>query len=398
MNLVVTHEKRFQIDKDGNVYTDNENSTGYFFFKRYLDVFDSVTLIGRAKEGVSSGMAPVTGPGVTFLAVPYFWGAMQYLRKSLAIKKAIRRICSEQKSHSAFIARCPSVFGGLLVRELMRIGFPYALEIVSDPFEVFSPGSIKHPLRPILRITSPLHLKRYCSRASAVSYVTESTIQHRYPASVNAYTTHFSSIRLDSSYLIQRPRVFDEPPKPLKIVTVATLEQLYKGTDTLIEAVAAAIRMGLDAHLTVVGDGKFRPFLEELAASRGIREKVLFLGRLSAGEAVKEQLDNSDLFVLPSRGEGLPRAMIEAMARGLPCLGTAASGIPELLSPDDMVPVGDTNGLAKRIAELSRDPARLNAMSSRNLEKAREYQDDVIRERRNEFYNYIKNKTEQFIV
>jgi glycosyltransferase involved in cell wall biosynthesis len=397
MNLVVTHEKRFQVGEDGNIYTDNENSTGYFFFKRYLEVFDSVTLLGRAQKGVTSATAPVTGPGVTFVSLPYFWGPMQYLRNAWAIKKAIRLICSEQKRHSAFIARCPSIFGGLLVRELIRINFPYALEIVSDPFDVFSPGSIKHPLRPFLRVIAPLHLKRYCSKASAVSYVTQSAIQQRYPASVNAFTTHFSSIRMDSSYLTDRPRIFGGTVKPLKIVTVCTLEQLYKGTDTLIEAVDIALRMGADVHLNIVGDGKFRPLLEELVCSKGIKEKVNFLGRLAAGDAVKEQYDRADLFVLPSKGEGLPRAMIEAMARGLPCLGTAASGIPELLPPEDMVPVGDVEGLAKKIAELSLNPSRMNIMSARNLEKSKEYQDVIINERRNEFYSYIKNETEMFI-
>jgi glycosyltransferase involved in cell wall biosynthesis len=202
---------------------------------------------------------------------------------------------------------------------------------------------------------------------------------------------------MDSSYLTDRPRIFGGTVKPLKIVTVCTLEQLYKGTDTLIEAVDIALRMGADVHLNIVGDGKFRPLLEELVCSKGIKEKVNFLGRLAAGDAVKEQYDRADLFVLPSKGEGLPRAMIEAMARGLPCLGTAASGIPELLPPEDMVPVGDVEGLAKKIAELSLNPSRMNIMSARNLEKSKEYQDVIINERRNEFYSYIKNETEMFI-
>lgn len=390
MNLIVTHEKRFQIDEEGNVFTDNENSTGYFFFKRYLDVFDSVIIIGRAHNNLTSATYPVTGPGVKFIALPFFWGPMQYIQRSFAIKKKIRSICLESKENSAFIARCPSIFGGLLIKELIKMKFPYAMEVVSDPFEVFSRGSIKHPLRPILKVISPINLRNYCSKASAVSYVTQNTLQRRYPASGNAFVTHYSSIRMDGSYLIDKPRFYDSQIKPINLITVCTLEQLYKGTDTLIEAVEVCHRIGVDAHLTIVGDGKFRPFLEKQVSLKNIENKVHFLGRLPSGESVKEQLDNADIFVLPSKGEGLPRAMIEAMARGLPCLGTMASGIPELLPLEDMVPVGDSIGLAQKIADLYHEPARMNYMSSRNLDKAKEYQDGALSIRRNKFYNYIK--------
>lgn len=394
MNLVVTHEKRFQIDEGGNVYTDNENSTGYFFFKRYLDVFDSVTIIGRAQCGVTTATAPVTGPGITFISLPFFWGAMQYALKSFAIKRDIRAICSDRKNNSAFIARCPSIFGGLLAKELIRAKFPYAMEVVSDPFEVFSRGSIKHPLRPILKIISPISLKKYCLNASAVSYVTQNTLQKRYPASDDAFVTHYSSIRMDQSYIIESPKIYENKIKPIKLITVCTLEQLYKGTDTLIDALVACVGMGVDACLTIVGDGKFRQYLEEKVSLNKIGDKVRFLGRLPSGETVKSQLDKADLFVLPSRGEGLPRAMIEAMARGLPCLGTAASGIPELLLSEDMVSVDDSIGLAKKIASLYYNPERMNEMSRRNLDKAKEYQDVKLKNRRNELYKYIKQISE----
>lgn len=398
MNLVVTHEKRFQVDKDGNVYTDNENSTGYYFFRRYLDVFDSVTVIGRAHCGVTTANAPVTGPGVTFHSLPFFWGAGQYVRKSLAIKKEIRSFCAEAKKNSAFIARCPSVFGGLLAKELIRSDFPYAVEVVSDPFEVYSPGSIKHPLRPILRILSPINLKKYCSNACAVSYVTQSTLQKRYPAATDAFMTHYSSIRMKGTYLVNNPRLYEDKIKPLSMITVCTLEQLYKGTDTLIDAVAACRQMGADVYLTIVGDGRFRSYLEKQVVCKGIDDRVSFLGRLNAGDAVKKQLDLADLFVLPSKGEGLPRAMIEAMARALPCLGTNASGIPELLSPEEMVPVGDAVGLAQKISNLYHHPGRMNQMSRRNLEKAKDYIDDTLKDRRNAFYKYVKEISDRKIL
>src|SRR5690606_2722669 len=116
--------------------------------------------------------------------------------------------------------------------------------------------------------------------------------------------------------------------------------------------------------------------------------------QLSSGQAVRDELDQADLFVLASRTEGLPRAVIEAMARGLPCIGTSVGGIPELLPTEDLVPPGDADTLARKISEVSRSPERMAAMSRRNLKKAADYRDDVLRQRRNAFYEIVKERTE----
>src|SRR5690606_2487194 len=137
--------------------------------------------------------------------------------------------------------------------------------------------------------------------------------------------------------------------------------------------------------LMVIGQGKHQQELVTLAGSLGLSGRVQFLGQLPAGAAVRAQLDQADVFVMPSRQEGLPRAMIEAMARGLPCIGSTVGGIPELLPPEDMVPPNDADALARKIEEVVCNPARMTAMSARNLEHACSYHEDILRERRIEF-------------
>lgn len=87
----------------------------------------------------------------------------------------------------------------------------------------------------------------------------------------------------------------------------------------------------MELELRFIGDGGYRSTLTKMASDQGIADRVKFLGWLAAGPAVRAELDRADLFVLPSRTEGLPRALVEAMARGLPCIGSTAGGIPELL-------------------------------------------------------------------
>ena len=170
---------------------------------------------------------------------------------------------------------------------------------------------------------------------------------------------------------------------------------MYKGVDVLIEALALCVQLGLDASVTVLGDGKFRAELEDLAKNRGLGNRVEFAGQLTAGNAVRDRLDQADLFVLPSRTEGLPRALIEAMASGLPCVGTTVGGIPELLESGDLVPPGNAKALAETIVEVFSDPDRMDAMSNRNLTLSLEYGDQVLRQRRQTFYRDVLEGTKE---
>jgi glycosyltransferase involved in cell wall biosynthesis len=157
------------------------------------------------------------------------------------------------------------------------------------------------------------------------------------------------------------------------------------------------VQEGLDIKLILLGDGLYRAELEALAATLGLGQRVGFQGLLPTSEAVREELDRADIFVLPSHQEGLPKAMIEAMARSLPCIGSTVGGIPELLASEDLVPPGDVTALASKIREVATNPERMARMSARNLEKAKDYTDEALLERRKEFYRYVREETEAWL-
>jgi glycosyltransferase involved in cell wall biosynthesis len=264
--------------------------------------------------------------------------------------------------------------------------------VVADPKGIFAPGAIRHPLRPLLRWYFPARLRRQCRSACAVSYVTREALQTLYPGRPDAFQTHYSSVELGPECFVDAPRA-PRPEGPLEIVFVGTLETYYKAPDVLLQALSTCRRDGLDFRLTMLGDGRHRRELEALAASLGVDRWVRIAGLLPAGPAVREHLDHADLFVLPSRQEGLPRAMIEAMARGLPCIGSTAGGIPELLDRECLVPGGDAAALASKIREVAQDPARLAAMSRRNLARSSEYREELLKQRRRAFYCHLRDAT-----
>lgn len=88
--------------------------------------------------------------------------------------------------------------------------------------------------------------------------------------------------------------------------------------------------------------------------------------------------------------------MLETMARGLPCIGTTIGGIPEFLPPEDLVPPNDAEALADKIEEVLKNPERMKQMSLRNWQKAQEYREEVLRERRLIFYQSVKGLTKEW--
>jgi len=148
-----------------------------------------------------------------------------------------------------------------------------------------------------------------------------------------------------------RPRG-NRPPR--RIVMVANLRP-EKGHDVLIDAAPDILARFPDAAFEIVGGGPERKALVARAASRGVLDAFSFLGHR---DDVPARLAEADIFVLPSRSEAFPNAVLEAMAAGLPVVASAVGGILEIL--DDgrtglLTPPDDPQALADRAMALMAD-------------------------------------------
>jgi glycosyltransferase involved in cell wall biosynthesis len=389
MNLLVNCPQHFDRTPDGQVWTNGRFP--YSFWTRYLAVFDCVTVLARVRDvsELSGERQAASGAGVRFLCVHDYTGPGQYVLRAPAVAEAARKAV---QNGNAILLRPPGEMAAWVLWHMRKSRRPYAVEVVADPYDVFGQNGVRHPLRPVFRWWFTRALKRQCANACAAAYVTERALQRRYPAAPDALVTHYSSIELPESALVSAPRGA-RPNRTARIIFVGTLAQLYKGPDVLIDALAKC-RTHTDAELVIVGSGRHQTELEQRAKACGLGDRVWFRGQLTSPVNVRAELDRADLFVLPSRQEGLPRAMIEAMARALPCIGSNVGGIPELLPAEDIVPPNDVPALASKIVEVLQQPARMQQMSARNLTKAGEYRDDVLNARRREFYQFLRNRTE----
>jgi glycosyltransferase involved in cell wall biosynthesis len=401
MKLLVALEHHFRRGPDGCIYV--QSPLDYAFWRRYLEVFEEVAVLARVGEG-GEALAPearADGQRVTFWPLPDYLGPWQYLRRLRALKARVRKAV---RACDAYILRVPGLVGRLAWFEIKRLGRPYAVEVVGDPWDVLAPGSMPGPFRPLYRRITASSLRKQCRGASATAYVTSEALQRRYPPGNNTFATHYSSVELSGAFtspdhITQRTNRLQElvggsggSARPIRLGFVGSLAQLYKGPDTLLHAASLCLRQGIALEVSLVGDGRYRAAMEDFARRLGVDKQACFLGHLPPGQAVYEFLDKIDLFVMPSRQEGLPRAMIEAMARGCPCIGSRVGGIPELLANDDMVPPDDPEALAARIAEVASDPERMFQMARRNLEKAQEYRPEVLAARRTAFYRSVRQR------
>lgn len=128
-----------------------------------------------------------------------------------------------------------------------------------------------------------------------------------------------------------------------------------KGLTYLVRAFAAVRAQQALCELVFVGEGRSRKELEGLARSLGVENSVHFLGYRQDVEWV---LRGMDAFVMASVAEGMPGALLEAMASGLPCIATAVGAIPEVLENGRLgvlVPAEDNDALAVAMLRVSRD-------------------------------------------
>jgi len=389
MRLIVADQQKFARRGDGF----GAMAKGYDrLFRHYLSAFDEVVVLGQALTTEDPSSAPVTGPGISLVAIE---GSRHPLRMLAALPAMRRRLAEAYAPEDAYVLRMPGLIPDLLGRRLMRQGHPFAVEMPGDPWLTFGPAGNRHPLQPLLRAHFTRALRRQCATACAVGYCSRAQCL-RYPPARGALVTYYSYASLPDDGVVAAPRRF-EAGRRVRLVSVAGLQRMYKAPDVVLAALARCLADGLDLELTWVGGGRLLEPMRARARRLGLEDRARFLGQLPAGEAVAEQLDAADLFLLPSRAEGLPGALIEAMARALPCIGSTVGGIPELLAEEDLVPPGDARALAAKIAQVVTDPGRMTRMSQRNRQTALGYRECVVAPRRRTLYEALRRTTEDWL-
>jgi N-acetyl-alpha-D-glucosaminyl L-malate synthase BshA len=152
------------------------------------------------------------------------------------------------------------------------------------------------------------------------------------------------------------------------LVHVSNFRPVKRIADVL--GVFDRVRREIPARLLLIGDGPDRSLAERLAVEGGFEDRTIFLGNVPSIETI---LPVGRLFLLPSDAESFGLAALEAMACGVPVIGTSVGGLPEVVEDGKsgyLRSVGDVDGMARAALSLLRDPEKLAAFSRESRRRA----------------------------
>ncbi len=242
------------------------------------------------------------------------------------------------------------------------------------PLFVHTEHNVWPRYRPLTRWTNRSTYRRNAAVIAVSDRVAES-IHSRVPVDVVVHGIDPDAARHGPQARRSARRLLGVASDELVVGTVGNFTP-KKDQETLLRAVARLVPDLPGLRLVLIGSGPLENELRVLATSLGIAEVTDFTG---SRDDVRELLPGLDVFALSSRFEGLPIALLEALAAGVACVATSVGGVPEVLTDGEdglLVGPGDPDALAAAIRKLLADEAFRAGMGSRAGWRARDFRID----------------------
>lgn len=390
MKWLFAHDNCFYKKESGEVYS--EVAFQYKSFERYLEHADELVVVARLE------MVPVntdinqwnlsSGPQVQFVEAPDPYG----FRCFTPFPKGYHSMEKEVAKVDAVIARLPSEIGYMAVDAARKLGKPYVVEVVGDAYGAMKEyGNLKG------KIYAPVakhKMKKRVQQAPFALYITDNVLQRLYPTSGKEVSCSNVELSIVTYYnrVNRLARIADDSRK-IRIGMNGSLSSAYKGFDTAIKAVALAKKELPPFEFEILGKGSPLEW-EELARQLGVEEDIHFIGSMPNAN-VHHWLDEIDLFLMPSRTEGQGRALIEALSRGCPSLGSNVGGIPELLLPEQLHEPEDSELLAQKMIRVLKQPELQLRYAKEAFLSTEKFEAEVLEEKRRRFFHQLKLAAER---
>lgn len=348
-----------------------------FLRNRYLPFFDEIIVVGRYSNinfEQASRMVKMNGESVS----------VKCLQNKSSISRVFK-ISEERKFIEEAIKDCDAVilrswWGRKVCNQLNK---PYLIEVVNCAWDAFWNHSY---LGKMAAFPNMIMQKKAIYNAQYVLYVTNEFLQKRYPTKGKQLGCSDVCLeKINPEILANRIEHIKKNGGKYIIGTTAAVDVKYKGQEFVIKALSILKKRGItNFEYQLVGNGS-QERLKQIAKKYGVEDRVVFLGG-KPHDKVFEWLDSIDIYIQPSLTEGLPRALIEAQSRALPCCGTLVGGIPELLLKEC---VFDKKGdLSLTIANWLQDFTDEKAIeyATWNFNNSKNYQSDILAAKRDAFY------------
>lgn len=355
---------------------------------RYYEVVDKLIVVIRTihlNETYTEKHLRVleTGSNMSIIEIPNLNSPINFISRGQYQK--LIATCVEKSD--LFFLRIPSIISNMVASECLKQNKKYLVEVGGCAWDSYwNHGILGKIIAPYMFVKQ----KHTVKKANFATYVTEKWLQNRYPSSCesiaasNVYLNFFDDTNIERRVLLDKTR----NNRCYKLGTIASVEVRYKGQEFIIKALSRLKQKGILLDYDLVGTGD-PTFLRTLAQKYKVEDQVSFLG-VKLHDDIWEWLDTVDIYAQPSKQEGLPRAVIEAMNRGCMAIGSNVAGIPELLE-DDMVFEKDNIIQICSIIEKLINESDHEERIRRNFEKSKEFEVGILNERRNKIFNKYKS-------
>ena len=386
-------KKKLIFVHDGPVYYDDQNKYYEFAYhkllERYSYLADEIYFLIRTSKIEGENKYTLIPEKIGIVSVPNFKSPTKYFKNKAEAEKSV---CDVIKDADYVVLRTQSSIAQIALKYIKKYNKPYIIECVGCSWDSYWNHSM------LGKIVAPYmyyKTKKAIKDAPYVYYVTNQFLQKRYPT--NGEKVACSNVVIKSNdkdaldKRIQKINKFN-PKEKIIFGTAASLSTRYKGQEYVIKALKYFLDKGYNVEYHLAGGysgNQKNTFLYDLAVKEGVIDKVIFEGSLSS-EQIMDYYDSIDIYVQPSKQEGLPRAVIEAMSRGCPVLGTDIAGIPELIQERCLFKKGSVKSFINAVERLL--ICNQADIAIENFNNAKMYKEDILENKRKEFYDKFLNE------
>lgn len=358
-------------------------------FKRYYNVVDKLVVIIRTfsinQTYIEAKLNKIDLNNIEFIEIENLNNIKNFILK----KSKYNRIILENVEKADMIfARMPSIISDITIQCCHKLKKDYLVEVGGCSWDAYWNHSL------IGKFVAPYVYykeKKGIRDASYAIYVTERWLQKRYPTkgeSINASNVYLEKQddKLTLKNRIQKNKNYLNK-KEIILGTTAAVDVKYKGQQYVIKAIKHLNKEGYNLKYELVGGGSNK-YLKKISKKLKIEDKIEFKGLLLKEEVMK-WLENIDIYIQPSKQEGLPRALIEALSKGVPAIGSDTAGIPELLKKEFIFRKGNVSDIIKKM-KLILSSSNLEEIIKENLIKSKEFEISNLNNKREKIYQKYK--------
>ena len=385
--MKVLYSTQGVVEFDGQRYYSNPVQATY---KRYLTLGEDIIVFSYLKKTEHPKSDLVDDRAVRFSFAKKVTSLGSLLRREAAFND--RQAEMLVKEADVCVCHVPCDHSYSVIRYAKKYGKPYLTVVCGCPWDALWNYDWRGKL---LAPNAYLKLRSIMKDAPYSIYVTNEFLQKRYPT--RGKSIGCSNVNISTGVegvLEQRLENIKKRMKDgrvLRIGTAAAIDVPYKGQEYVIRAIAQLKKDSIRYEYHLIGLGSDER-LRGIAEAEDVSDRVFFHGPLPHSE-VLAFMDDIDIYIQPSKQEGLPRATIEAMSRGCLCMGSNIAGIPELLDPEYLFSKGHVSQIARILKRI--DSKVLLEQAQRNYNEAKNYDCDLLNERRRKFIEEFRNSFEK---